>query len=298
MKYKIKLLLSGLIFSITILILYYNYVYSKFNSFNYVNSKQEDNNLKNRISELEIELNKTIEKILIPKIKPNPRIFCIIVTNRKNLDTKVKVVKDSWANRCDNYKFVSLFPEKLNLDHKTAEISYNNINILKPPGMIDDGYQKLTDKVFSAFKYVYNVYHDYDWYLKADDDSFIFVDNLRKFLSDKNSSNPVSYGYDFKVIVDYGYHSGGGSYLLSNNALKRIGQKLHDNYSFCPNTGTEDVDVAKCLRMLYVYPERSFDELGRERFHPLDMWSHYEGHFPDWMMSYSRNPVKKVKFLI
>jgi glycoprotein-N-acetylgalactosamine 3-beta-galactosyltransferase len=110
-------------------------------------------------------------------------------------------------------------------------------------------------------------------------------------------SNPVSYGYDFQVIVEYGYHSGGGSYVLSKTAMKRIGEKLDESYKFCPNTGTEDVDVAKCLRMLNVYPERSFDELGRERFHPLSMWDHFEGNFPDWMYSYSRNPVKKVNFL-
>jgi len=75
--------------------------------------------------------------------------------------------------------------------------------------------------------------------LKADDDTFIFVDNLREFVSNKNSSLPVTYGYDFKVIVDHGYHSGGGGYLLSNEALLRIGTKLNNDYKFCPNTGTE-----------------------------------------------------------
>ena len=93
--------------------------------------------------------------------------------------------------------------------------------------------------MYLTVKHLHNKYSDYDWYLKADDDTFIFVDNLRKFFSDKNPSLPVTYGYDFKVIVDYGYHSGGGGYLFSKEALSRLGAQLNNDYKFCPNSGTE-----------------------------------------------------------
>ena len=56
---------------------------------------------------------------------------------------------------------------------------------------------------------VFDKFNDYDWYLKADDDTYIFMDNLRDFLKTKNSSSPVTFGYDFKTDVPYGYHSGG-----------------------------------------------------------------------------------------
>jgi glycoprotein-N-acetylgalactosamine 3-beta-galactosyltransferase len=146
-------------------------------------------------------------------------------------------------------------------------------NILQPPGLNEtlNKYKRLTDKVFLTFKYLYKRYNYYDWYLKADDDTWIFVDNLRKFLANKNASTPVTYGYDFKVIVENGYHSGGAGYVLSNEALNRIGNALNNNYSFCQNTGTEDVDVARCLRKLKVYKNSSLDDLGRERFHPLNI---------------------------
>ena len=55
--------------------------------------------------------------------------------------------------------------------------------------------------MFQTFKYVYKHYNDYDFYLKADDDTFVFVDNLRKFLSDKNRTSPVTYGWDFHCMV-------------------------------------------------------------------------------------------------
>ena len=63
--------------------------------------------------------------------------------------------------------------------------------------------------------HLYNEYNDFDWYLKADEDTFIFIDNLRQFVADKNASLPVTYGYDFKLKVEQGYHSGGAGYLLS-----------------------------------------------------------------------------------
>jgi glycoprotein-N-acetylgalactosamine 3-beta-galactosyltransferase len=146
-------------------------------------------------------------------------------------------------------------------------------NILQPPGLNEtlNKYDKLTDKVFLTIKYLYHKYNNYDWYLKVDDDTWIFIDNLRKFLSDKNASMPVTYGYDFKLIVEKGYHSGGAGYVLSNEAFSRLGYALNNNYSFCKNTGTEDVDVAICLRKLQVYKNSSLDELERERFHPLNI---------------------------
>ena len=114
---------------------------------------------------------------------------------------------------------------------------------------------------------------------------------------DKNSSSPVTFGYDFKVIVKDGFHSGGGSYVLSRESFRRLGQKLSETSGLsCPNSGTEDVDVAKCLRQLNVRPAKSLDELGRERFHPLNIHNHYKGRFPGWLSGYASNPVQMVRF--
>ena len=50
--------------------------------------------------------------------------------------------------------------------------------------------------------YQYNP--NYDWYLRADDDTFIFFENLKSFLRDKNQKSPVTYGFDFKLLVEGG----------------------------------------------------------------------------------------------
>lgn len=217
-----------------------------------------------------------------------PRIFCFILTSKSNLATKAKVIQNTWASKCDNYKLVTLIPDYL----KNKSLPH----VLVPPGLINDTYNKLTDKVLLTIKHLYNEYDNYDWYLKADDDTFIFVDNLRKFLSDKNSSSPVTYGYDFKVIIKGGYHSGGAGYLLSNEALKRLGSLLNKNFSNCWNSGVEDTDVADCLRRVDVYPNKSVDTLGRQRFHPYNIKKHYDGINDPYFDHYSADEVKKVEF--
>ena len=152
-----------------------------------------------------------------------PKIFCMILTHPGNLNTRAKAVLEAWATKCDKYKFISIIPDEwlnksnIKISNETIlngfEFDYENFNYLQPVNYTFDVYNKLTDKMFQTFKYLYKNYNDFDFYLKADDDTFVFVDNLRKFLSDKNRSLPVTYGFDFHCYVNRGYHSGGTTYM-------------------------------------------------------------------------------------
>jgi len=135
--------------------------------------------------------------------------------------------------------------------------------------------------------YIHN--NEFDWYLKADDDTFVFMNNLRKFLKNKNSSVPIDFGYDLKIfgknplknIWPQTYHSGGAGYVLSKEALNRIGSKLNENFEYCENTGSEDADVGRCLRRLNVDSCKSIDKLGRERFLPINILEFVSQMGPD-----------------
>ena len=86
-----------------------------------------------------------------------------------------------------------------------------------------DNYNYLWGKTKSAFRYVYqNHFEDYDWFLKTDDDSYLIMENLRYFLKDYNSSDPVYFGRRYKTFVKQGYMSGGAGYVLSKEALRRF----------------------------------------------------------------------------
>ena len=82
---------------------------------------------------------------------------------------------------------------------------------------------------------------------------------------------------------------------MSRESFDRMGRQLVANYSVCPSSGIEDVEMAICLRKVGVYPEPSIDELGRERFHPMDIRSTYElRENMGWLNTYARNRPQKV----
>jgi hypothetical protein len=118
------------------------------------------------------------------------RIYCLILTSPQYFDTRARAVHSTWAPRCDGYSFVSEYSN----DTKGLPIA--------PIGNLSSGYWRLTLKTTLAFHYVYeHFYNDYDWFVKADDDTYLFIENLKLFLQEKNSSEPITFGYNFKVCL-------------------------------------------------------------------------------------------------
>jgi glycoprotein-N-acetylgalactosamine 3-beta-galactosyltransferase len=224
--------------------------------------------------------------------KKNPTIFCLIITTADNLNSHAEQIYDSWAHKCDQHRFITLIPGN-NKSEIWEEKYKNKLNLLKPDGFIIDKYNLLSHKMFRMFMDVYKYYNKYDWYLKADDDTFIFYDNLKKFLADKNSSEPITFGRDFHMAG--GYHSGGAGYLLSHESLKRMASKLIQNYTSCSISGFEDVDVGNCWRSANVTWSKSLDEFNKERFFPQPILHFYFGLKDiDWLHSYGANKLFRV----
>ena len=211
--------------------------------------------------------------------KSRIRIYCFILTTPKYYDTRARAVNSTWAPRCDRFSFISEY------SNDTKGLPIIPIVNLTP------GYAHLTQKSTLAFHYIYeNFLNDYDWFVKTDDDTYLFVENLRLFLSKQNSSEPITFGYNIREYVSNVFHSGGGGYVLSREAVKRFYQAHQKPNTTCAKDGGgEDVEIAKCLRTAGVYPGKSIDKYNRERFHALSFSSHFIGPIPNWVYAKSEN---------
>ncbi len=123
-----------------------------------------------------------------PEIKKNsekkhPTLFCFIKTHPGNFDSRVKVAYENCFKHCTDHRFVTIF------DNKTKNLPYK---FLHPTNWLREDYGKLTNKVYNGFMDVrkLNSTQLFDWYMLADDDTFVHVKNLFKFLQNKDPSIP------------------------------------------------------------------------------------------------------------
>ena len=130
--------------------------------------------------------------------KKSVRICCLIITCPDTILTRARAVHETWAPRCDRHFFVSENFTNNNITAEQAQI-IKQLPFL-PIGNISSGRQYLTHKVNTAFLVAYQHYlNDFDWFVKSDDDTYILVENLRAFLAKQNATEPVTFGYNFKV---------------------------------------------------------------------------------------------------
>ena len=211
------------------------------------------------------------------------RILCWVMTSPQNLDKKAQYVKKTWGKRFDVLLFMS----------SVTNDTFPTIGL-----NVSEGRSHLTAKTMLAFRHVYEHYLDKaDWFMKADDDTYVIVENLRYFLKDKNTNDPVFFGHHFVTNVKQGYFSGGAGYVISKEALRRFG-KVKTGTSFCKKDGgSEDVEFARCMEYLGVKTGSSIDAKGNSRFHCFDTLTHLRGGYPQWYYSYDEFGAKKVEEL-
>ena len=87
--------------------------------------------------------------------------------------------------------------------------------------------------------------------------------------------------------------------MVSGEAFRLVSHKIVYDPNYCQNTGHDDVDLAVCLRNLGVRMTKSLDDLGRERFIPVNFLTMYIGPIPGWMFANSvRKPELVCLFLL
>ncbi|XP_039092173.1 glycoprotein-N-acetylgalactosamine 3-beta-galactosyltransferase 1 [Hyaena hyaena] len=219
--------------------------------------------------------NTDIAEYLYQKVK----ILCWVMTGPQNLEKKAKHVKATWAQHCNKVLFMSSVENK---DFPTVGLKTR------------EGRDQLYWKTIKAFQYVHDHYlEDAHWFMKADDDTYVVLDNLRWLLSKYNPEDPIYFGRRFKPYVKQGYMSGGAGYVLSKEALKRFVNAFKTNK--CTHSSSiEDLALGKCMEVMNVEAGDSRDIDGKETFHPFVPEHHLiKGYLPKnfWYWNYNYYPA-------
>ena len=191
-----------------------------------------------------------------------PRIMCLLFTTPQKYLVTARAVNDTWAQRCDEKKWF--------MTTNGTTVWSLPADVVAVPG--PDGRQHLTEKSNFAFKYAYRYIHSkrikVDWFLKADDDAYIIIENLRAILNVYNSNVGHYIGSNEQVILPHGYNGGGAGYVLSKEAVRLMVEDGPRYHEMCRPTGAfEDVEIGRCLSAFDIYPINTLDLDKRLTFH-------------------------------
>ncbi|AWP02942.1 putative glycoprotein-N-acetylgalactosamine 3-beta-galactosyltransferase 1-B-like [Scophthalmus maximus] len=208
------------------------------------------------------------------------RILCWVMTSPNNLETKARHVKSTWSRHCNIVVFMSSVD---NPDFPTVGLG------------TEEGRDQLYWKTIRAFHYAYEHHgHEADWFLKADDDTYVIVDNLRWVLANHTPEEPIYFGRRFRPYAKQGYMSGGAGYVLSKEALRRFVEGFKSKQ--CTHTtSVEDLAMGQCMEKVGVLAGDARDTVHRETFHPFVPEQHLTSKFPKsfWYWSYCFYPISE-----
>ncbi|XP_051992253.1 glycoprotein-N-acetylgalactosamine 3-beta-galactosyltransferase 1 [Xyrauchen texanus] len=200
-----------------------------------------------------VRLGVTVENRSVAlELRHRVRVLCWVMTLPLHLQSRTQHVRATWAKRCNKILFMS-----------SKETPFPTVGL-----NVSEGRSQLYWKTIRAFQYIHRHHlDDADWFLKADDDTFVVIENLRYGLSKHNTEEPLYFGRRFKPFVEQGYMSGGAGYVLSKEALRRFVKGFADG--LCKHsTEIEDIGLGHCMETMKVSTGDSRDVMGRQTFHP------------------------------
>ena len=144
---------------------------------------------------------------------------------------------------------------------------------------ITEQYQRITEKTIKTLMHVYeHLLSEFDWFVRANDDTYLILENLRSFLANKCPDEKVMYGkilryYRFRNTYTNGNNTrgfvqGGTGVLFSRESVRLFGEAMKKDPTFCVMKmgQLEDQEISDCFRKLNIYPGETRDSADREQF--------------------------------
>ncbi|XP_016994147.3 glycoprotein-N-acetylgalactosamine 3-beta-galactosyltransferase 1-like isoform X1 [Drosophila takahashii] len=193
------------------------------------------------------------------------RILCMVLIDPLDHVKKEAKIKSTWGRRCNKLIFWKDSKE----DNNTfAAVRHGFKNIFR------------------------NYFNGHDWFLRADTDTFVIMENLRRFLYRYDPESSIYFGHRLKSDFAQGYMSGEAGYVLSRGALRRLNLFAFKDFNICgndlnSNLESEDREMGLCLKNVGVIAGESRDGMGQERF--LSLMPQWIGPGLDGWKQYSES---------
>ena len=229
--------------------------------------------------------------------KKTVRILCYVLTSSAFHHTACRAIQRTWGSRCDRLVFAS-------------DVANEKLGAVVIPHTEHD-YDSLWQKHRRTLKYLHETYgQDFDWFLKADTDTYVIVENLRQHLTSLEVMAlvevvPLSVGRRFvlpasrehSVFLDRDllltpnphrliYNSGGAGYAFNRLYLETFMANFNTEGCVLNPQVPEDFAFGFCMaREAQVFPRVTRDAQDRERFHAMNPRKVWNGA-PYWLASY------------
>jgi glycoprotein-N-acetylgalactosamine 3-beta-galactosyltransferase len=203
-----------------------------------------------------------------------PRLGCFVMISEKDMTNgRVSGSYEGWGRKCDGIVYLS------NSTHIPDHGEHQHDHIVDLGLGLGDVSGKLGRKAWLRWQYAIQTYvNRFDYVMKADIDTYMLMDHLYEYLSTFNHTDPLYIGRVFKVGGRDLRHVfvAGASVTLSASALSIMNTSMieheHDPNHACSlkswlSTGhSDDVALARCLKVNGILPVDTRDDRGRERF--------------------------------
>ena len=172
-------------------------------------------------------------------------LYIGLVTSNEYINTRGIAINRTWGQLATA------------LEYYVGEgITSHSLPLVSLPGT-DDSYPP-QKKVFHMYRYMYDHYIDqYDWFMRADDDLYVRIPELMKFLSKQDPNKELYLGSPargrpedrerLKLDSKELYCMGGTGVILSRALLTKLGPHLQDCLKNVVVSWNEDVEVGRCI---------------------------------------------------
>lgn len=142
-------------------------------------------------------------------------VFCFVLSANDRHLTSSRAIIYSWGKLCDRFYFITRL-QNTSIDLMMLE-KFENISNIKST--------TLNSQTMNILSYLQNeqLFSSYQWFLRATDDSYVIIPNLRKLVKQLENNSPLAYVGDVeKMYKNYQILSTGSVMLFNRNALKRL----------------------------------------------------------------------------